>query len=221
MAGRWGHLSLDDNIDYYSSLAAEQGDWSEGGGTMHDTMSADMNFDILLDNIKHLSKIDSTFVILSYMYKMSQKTIAEFLKEIIDGDISQVGVSVRLRRALQKLKFIIEAPSLDFVKIRTDFIQLFPENIRYIAFYFYFNHTQSRSRHFLNITQCTAATELDKVLNYLNKQKTTKDMEIRCLVENYLEFFNTIRKSSSINNQFFRNDFERNSKLIEAKSLIE
>ena len=206
-------LSLDENIDYYSNIASDYN--LEEYSSTKDTFGDLESHNVLFKYLKHLSSIDSTFVILSYMYRMSQENISKFLQ------ISQVGVSVKIRRALQKIKFVLTFPKLDLLEVRSDLLTIFGKSeLFYVSYFFYWNHTQSRTRHFLNITQCSSACKLQEVLEYLNKSVENEDDDISFLSRVYLDFFNAISEKSNILNMFFRNDFEKNSRLTESTSLI-
>lgn len=202
--------NVDENIDYYSNIASDYN--IEEYSSTKDTFQGLENHNILFKYLKYLSSIDATFVILSYMYRMSQENISKFL------DISQVGVSVKIRRALEKIKFVLTFPKLDYIEVRTDLLQIFGKSeLFYVAYFFYWNHTQSRTRHFLNITQCGSASKLKEVLSYLeNILENSGDDDLVFLSRVYLDFFNAISEKSNILNMFFRNDFEKNSRLTEA-----
>lgn len=217
--GKHYHLSLDENIDYYSNLALDyqSNEYSDIKENFNDLE----NKDILFKYLKFVSIIDSTFIMLSYMYKMSQNSIRNLFQDIQSSDnstisISQVGVSVRLKRALEKIKFLLNCPNLDFIDVREDFLKLFPEHLFDIAFYFYWNHTQSRTKYFLNITQCGSAFKLKSVIDYLSNIIESKPSEdLVFLADSYLEFFKVIQEKSNLFNIFFRNDFELNKRLGE------
>jgi len=212
--GRYTYSLDDTNIDYYSKIAAEQ-EYMEYSSTKDDFNNIE-NKDLLFRYLKHLSIIDSTFLMLSYMYRMSQTSISKFL------DISQVGVSVRIKRAFEKIKFLLDCcPKLNYIDVREDFEKMFPPHLFEIAFFFYFNHTQSRTKYFLNITQCGAAFKLKVVLKHLeNIIKNSKDDDLKFLANTYNNFFQVISKKSNTMNTFFRNDYKKNQKLIEGKSII-
>ena len=212
--------SLEDNEEYYNSVMASQE--IEEYTSTKDNFNEIENRDILFKYLKHLSIIDSTFVMLSYMYRMSQTSISNFLKVSQIGEISQVGVSVRIRRAFEKIKFLFNFPKLDLIDIREDFRFLFPKHLFEAAYYFYWNRTQSRTKYFLNMTQCGSAFKIDDVLEYLNLLvKENKDIEKTFLAQTYLEFFNKIRYQSNIMNIFFRNENNKFSDIVEKTSIFE
>ncbi len=211
--------SLEDNIDYYSSLASSQ-DLEEYTSTKDDFNEIE-NRDILFKYLKHLSIIDSTFIMLYYMYRMSQASISHFLTVANMGEISQVGVSVRIRRAFEKIKFLFNFPKLDFVDIREDFRYLFPKHLFEPAYFFYWNRTQSRTKFFLNMTQCGSAFKIDDVIKYLDSIIEANSDESKVfLAQTYLEFFKKIRGQSSIMNISFRNENNKTFDVDEKKPSI-
>lgn len=212
-------LSLEDNIDYYSTLFVSN-DIEEYTSTKDDFNQIE-NRDILFKYLKHLSIIDSSFVMLYYMYRMSQNSISQFLKMSNYGEISQVGVSVRIRRAFEKIKFLLNFPKLDLIDIREDFRYLFPKNLFEPAYFFYWNRTQSRTKYFLNMTQCGSAFKIDDVIKFLSQViKENKDENKVFLSLTYLDFFKKIRSQSSIMNVSFRNENIKITDLIDGKSIF-
>lgn len=227
MSGRFTY-SLDDNIDYFSKLADSYEPIEYE--SKKDLFTNIENKDVIFDFLKRLSFIDATFIMLSYMYKMSQTSISKLLSYAymntinikgVNSSITQVGVSVRIRRAFEKIQFLLKCPKLDFISVRDDFKLMFPKNLFDVAFFFYWNHTQSRTKHFLNITQCGSAFKLDEVILFLEKTINKEDNDdLVFLANTYLQFFKTIRDQSNTLNIFFRNDFEINRRLEERSSII-
>jgi hypothetical protein len=175
-----------------------------------------------------LSSIDRDLAKYYYIDGLSQGQIKWLFK------ISQSAVSRRLRYVLNRINFLLRAPSLNPIQVREDLEFLLDKDLFEFAYFYYFELAQNRVKFFVGASQSGVANKFKDILQYLRDIKNTKvnksaksDKEMlilekkRCLALIYLDYFCFIHKKSNIINYLCKkNDTIRSKSLVFGESIF-
>jgi len=173
-----------------------------------------------------LPQIDQDIARFYYIDGLSQDQISTLY------NISQAAISRRLKYIIERIKFLVKAPSLDPIQIREDLQFLFPPELFEFAYLFYWELAQNRVKFFIKTSQSGAANKLTKVLNFLEDLSSEEPISDTDMVDPdherrkylaliYVDYFRFIYKKSNIITFLCkRNDAERSNSFIKGIPIV-
>lgn len=213
-------VCYEDNPDFFSKISSGVVPL-KNRNTLKNLIRDSYNF--IVRYLSLLSLIDRDLAKYYYIYGLSQRQIKELF------DISQSAVSRRLRYVLNRINFLLRAPSLNPIQVRTDLEFLFEDTDLFeYAYFYYFELAQNRVKFFVGASQSGVANKFKDILRYLQNiidievsknDKSDKDImnleRKRYLALVYLDYFVFINKKSNIINFLCKKNDE-----IRSKSLV-
>lgn len=183
------------------------------------------SYNFIVRYLSLLPLIDRNLAKYYYIDGLSQEQIK------IMFNISQSAVSRRLRYVLNRINFLLRAPSLNPIQVREDLRFLFPEDLFEFAYFYYFELAQNRVKFFVGASQSGVANKFKDILNYLKEVKKVKisksDKDImnaekkKYLALIYYDYFCFINnKSNIINFLCKKNDDIRSKSLVFGDSIF-
>lgn len=184
------------------------------------------SYKFILRYFNLLPPIDYSLAKLYYIDGLGQRQIKEIF------DISQSAVSRRLKYVLNRIHFLLKAPSLDPIQVREDFEKLFPSELFEFAFFYYFELAQNRVKFFVHSSQSGVANKFKDIISYLediseeDEKMINNDKDLlnyqtkRWLALTYLDFFRFISKKSNIINFLCKKNDEIRSKALKFDKFI-
>jgi len=215
------HLSFDEHPDFFTFLGQSSIPGSSRSKvTLQDLMRSSQQY--IERYLSRLSRLDRDIASLYYIDGLSQEQICSLF------GISQAAVSRRLKFIIKRLKFLFRMPSQSLEQVRTDFQEIFDEDLFEFAFFFYWEFAQNRIRFFIETSQSGASNKSRQVLAHLEKISTSPvDEEDAVAVHKkltalmYLDYFRFIReKSNVITFLYKRNDGDRAGSLRRGASIL-
>lgn len=198
------------------------------------------------NNLKGLVKDSYNFIVrYLFLLPLIDRNLAKYY--YIDGlsqeqikvmfNISQSAVSRRLRYVLNRINFLLRAPSLNPIQVREDLKILFPEDLFEFAYFYYFELAQNRVKFFVGASQSGVANKFKEILTYLKKIKDEKEVKLskieisdkdimiiekkKYLALIYYDYFCFINnKSNIINFLCKKNDYIRSKSLVFGDSIF-
>jgi len=191
-------VSFDEFPELYSLLTANVIELG-GRGQLPDLMKR--SFPFIKKYLAMLPPVDLAISKYYFLQDMSQEQVSMLL------GVSQAAVSRRLKFILRRLKFLLKMPSRNPIQVREDLNLLFPEPLFAPAYYFYWELTQNRVRHYIDTSQSGAANKFSQLLDYLEKiiedesMEGTKEHYLACI---YLDYFRYIRNRANVVTYLFK-----------------
>lgn len=191
-------VSFDEFPELYSLLtrdSKELGHRSQLGDMMKS------GFGLIRRYLAMLPPVDFEIARFYYLQDMSQEQVSKLL------GISQAAVSRRLKFILRRLKFLIKMPSKNPLQVREDFTVLFEDSLFEPAYYFYWELTQNRVRHYIDTSQSGAANKFVQIVEHLQgivDDEGYADREKRYLALIYLDYFRHIKDRSNVISYLFK-----------------
>lgn len=223
--GTRAEISYDESPDFFSNISKTVVPLRDRS-TIKSLIKDSFNF--IVRYLSLLSSIDRDLARYYYIEGLSQKQIKKMF------GISQSAVSRRLRYVLNRINFLLRAPSLNPIQVREDLEFLLDEELFEFGYFYYFELAQNRVKFFVGASQSGVANKFKDILDYLEKvkdekvtdfNKTDKEMmnleRKKCLALIYLDYFKFIHKKANIINYLCKkNDYIRSKSLVLGKSIF-
>lgn len=223
--GARAEISYDESPDFFSNISKTIVPLRDRS-TLKSLIKDSFNF--IVRYLSLLSSIDRDLARYYYIEGLSQKQIKKMF------GISQSAVSRRLRYVLNRINFLLRAPSLNPIQVREDLEFLLDEELFEFGYFYYFELAQNRVKFFVGASQSGVANKFNDILDYLENikdervtdfNKTDKEMmnleRKKCLALIYLDYFKFIHKKANIINYLCKkNDYIRSKSLVLGKSIF-
>lgn len=218
-------ISYDDSPDFFNRVSSKVVPL-KSRNTLKNLIRDSYKF--IVKYLSLLPLIDRNLAEYYYIHGLSQEQIKSFF------GLSQSAVSRRLKYVLNRINFLLRAPSLSPIQVREDLEFLFEKNLFEFAYFYYFELAQNRVKFFVKASQSGVANKFKDILKYLEDivqeksdkiVKSDKDIMImekkKCLALIYLDYFRFINKKSNIINFLCKkNDEIRSKSLITGDSIF-
>lgn len=218
-------ISYDDSPDFFNRVSAKVVPL-KNRNTLKNLIRDSYKF--IVKYLSLLPLIDRNLAKYYYIDGLSQEQIKSFF------GLSQSAVSRRLKYVLNRINFLLRAPSLSPIQVREDLEFLFDKDLFEFAYFYYFELAQNRVKFFVKASQSGVANKFKDILKYLediSKEKSNKivksDKDImimekkKCLALIYLDYFRFINKKSNIINFLCKkNDEIRSKSLVNGDSIF-
>jgi predicted DNA-binding protein YlxM (UPF0122 family) len=218
-------VSYDESPDFFSGVASKATPLKDRGVLKNLVRDS---YKFIIRYLSLLPPIDRALAKYYYVDGLSQEQIRDIF------NISQSAVSRRLRYILNRINFLLRAPSLNPIQVREDLEFLFTEELFEFAYFYYFELAQNRVKFFVGASQSGVANKFKDILKLLESivnekeskfNKSDKDImnlgKKKCLGLIYLDYFRFIHKKSNIINFLCKkNDEIRSRSLVSGDSIF-
>lgn len=222
---RRAEISYDEHPDFFSKISSRVVPL-KNRNTLKNLVRDSYKF--IIRYLSLLPLIDRDLAKYYYIDGLAQEQIKKMF------NLSQSAVSRRLKYVLNRINFLLRAPSLNPIQVREDLEFLFDEELFEFAYFYYFELAQNRVKFFVKASQSGVANKFKDILKYLEDIIQIKEDKIcksdnnmmimekkKCLALIYLDYFRFINKKSNIINFLCKkNDRIRSKSLILGDSIF-